>query len=512
MKLKEKLSGLKGKIFKNKIAKIMIPLVIIGGTFGMVHMKNKGSAQEEMVFEEPTGFSERGSIEMAIQGSGNIDSKYVKELKSKVSGNVENIYLKEGDSINKGQLIATVNTKADSSNDRSIYQKEKALRDLREDVGNLSVKSEYSGYVKGIEPDAGDDVAKKGVLASLVKKDKVKVEAELAKGQLANTKVGDATELLLTGSNFQKYPGVITKINEGNYNQNSGAITYAVEMEFDSQNGNLIAGMKGRVGVQKEGGVLYTTDIYDLKWCENEKIKFEVGGTLKEIYIKEDQYVKAGQVVARLENDDLQENLRTSQLEIDDEKDNSRVYAPINGTVVNVNVVSGESITSGQDVAKLADLNQLEMVIDVDEFDILKVKKGQRAIVEVVAANGESFEGEVKKISQIGELNGGTASYKVTIGIQNQGSIMLGMSANAKIILDSREDVIKVPINAIYKAEDKDMIAIKEENGDRTEVEVEVGLVSNDYAEVISGLEEGKEVYLSGNAAMGAMPDMGMEY
>ena len=104
----------------------------------------------------------------------------------------------------------------------------------------------------------------------------------------------------------------------------------------------------------------------------------------------------------------------------------TELLAPFDGEVVDVNLHEGDMITQRYSatglpidtyVLKLADMRAVRMTGIVDEIDVVKVSKGQKATVLVDAFPGKVFNGEVKFISPYGTLQTGIATYKVEIAL-----------------------------------------------------------------------------------------------
>ena len=110
------------------------------------------------------------------------------------------------------------------------------------------------------------------------------------------------------------------------------------------------------------------------------------------------------------------------------------LIAPIDGTVVEVNVSPGEYVQPAQVVVEIADLQNVRIeTTDLSELDIAAVKIGQPANVYVEALNQE-FPGKVTAISPIFETIGGDVVFKVTIQLDEQSRDLLwGMSTEVKI-------------------------------------------------------------------------------
>jgi HlyD family secretion protein len=226
-------------------------------------------------------------------------------------------------------------------------------------------------------------------------------------------------------------------------------------------------------------------------------------------------------------------------------KDLSRtaVVSPIDGVVSLMSVKKGEkvvgnSMNAGTEMLRVADMQKIEVRVDVSENDIPKVKLGDSAIVEVEAYSDRKFKGVVTQISSsnIGAAaqsiaNASTSTdvtnYKVYIRIVPESYMDLigkgsfpfkpGMSASVDIQTKIHANVLSVPINAITTREKADSLKSKQQDNmdsDRTlgdddvevvafvlqpdgtvkKVKVKTSIQDINYIEVTEGLKEGESV------------------
>jgi HlyD family secretion protein len=112
----------------------------------------------------------------------------------------------------------------------------------------------------------------------------------------------------------------------------------------------------------------------------------------------------------------------------------SALLAPIDGTVVTLNVNAGETVVPGGVIAVLGDLSRYQVeTTDLSELEVTRVKVGQPVTITIEAL-GEEFTGTVTEIALISSSLGGDVVYTVTIGFDEQPKGLLwGMSADVQI-------------------------------------------------------------------------------
>ena len=174
--------------------------------------------------------------------------------------------------------------------------------------------------------------------------------------------------------------------------------------------------------------------------------------------------------------------------------------------------LSGFGSYSGSSAAETEDLFDLNgdtlltvtprdtvtLSISVDEHDIAKVQLGQKATVKIAALKGREYEAEVTAIAASGTNNGGSSKFAVELTFAMDEQLLSGMSASAVIPMESREG-LRIPAAALQQEGTKTYVytALDDKGQPTSPVEVETGLSDGEYVEVISGLEEGQQVYYS---------------
>jgi HlyD family secretion protein len=134
--------------------------------------------------------------------------------------------------------------------------------------------------------------------------------------------------------------------------------------------------------------------------------------------------------------------------------DRSIIRSPIDGVVVDRQVNVGQSVAASFQAPTLfviaQDLSRLQANITVDEADIGDVREGQAVRFTVDAFPDRDFEGVVSQLRQQGVSDQGVVTYTVVVQADNPGRVLLpGMTANAEIILEERQDVLRLPNTAL---------------------------------------------------------------
>lgn len=141
-----------------------------------------------------------------------------------------------------------------------------------------------------------------------------------------------------------------------------------------------------------------------------------------------------------------------AQAKIDLER--TAIKAPVNGVVIKRSVEKGQTVAASLQAPELFIIaeNLADMRVDtsIDESEIGRIRTGQKATFTVDAFPGRTFEGGVKQIRQAAQTVSNVVTYLAEISAPNPNKILLpGMTANVRIVTDSRNDVLKAPNSAL---------------------------------------------------------------
>lgn len=148
------------------------------------------------------------------------------------------------------------------------------------------------------------------------------------------------------------------------------------------------------------------------------------------------------------------------------------------------------------------------ITVNVDELDINSVSVDQEAEITMDAIENETFTGTVTKVNQIADNStSGSGKYVVTISMQKDENMKAGMNASATIVVEKKENVLTIPVNALQERKGSTFVYTKQESDGTLsgETEVTTGLSDGNTVEILEGISEGDTVYYqkSGNISSG---------
>lgn len=240
------------------------------------------------------------------------------------------------------------------------------------------------------------------------------------------------------------------------------------------------------------------------------------------------------------------QSVEASLKEANTNLDKTKIYAPVDGTVSKLNVEKGERIVGvqglqGTEILRLANLNEMEVSVEVNENDIIRIHKNDTAIIEVDAYIGKKFKGIVTEVANSANTTGISVdqvtnfvvkirilreSYAFLITDINLAPFRPGMSASVEIQTSRANDIITIPIPAVTtrnadttktkelnRDEEPEMQVIDEKqeklnkkkeeikecvfvnrNGVAKMIYVTTGVQDNDYIEIKKGVQVGDEI------------------
>ena len=147
-----------------------------------------------------------------------------------------------------------------------------------------------------------------------------------------------------------------------------------------------------------------------------------------------------------------QKNAALRQAQVD--LDHTTILAPVNGVVVSRQVDVGQTVAASLQAPVLftiaQDLTKMQVETSVDEADIGRLKLEDRATFTVDAFPGETFNGSVTQIRKAPQVVQNVVTYTVIVGVDNpSGRLMPGMTANVKLVVAQKPNVLKVPNAAL---------------------------------------------------------------
>ena len=228
------------------------------------------------------------------------------------------------------------------------------------------------------------------------------------------------------------------------------------------------------------------------------------------ISLSEFEQIEAAYKIAKLNVESSEYAVSSAEASLNEAEENldkTSIYAPVDGTISMLNVELGERVVgtaqmSGTELMRLANLNAMEVAVEVNENDIIRVHLGDTSLIEIDAFLGEEFKGIVTEIANSANVSGVSAdqvtNFEVKIRILDNTNFRPGMTASVEVQTKLVKDVISVPIQAVTTRKDT------AKNEDNKKVEcvflfgnsmanftiVKTGIQNDKYIEVLEGIAD----------------------
>jgi RND family efflux transporter MFP subunit len=261
-----------------------------------------------------------------------------------------------------------------------------------------------------------------------------------------------------------------------------------------------------------------------------------VSGRLVQLKVDEGSQVRKGQLLARLEAPDVEASLgelqsrrrqagedlaraqdllnrgvatrvardraRTEVNALDAQISRTRaqlgftgLVAPADGSIIRRDGEIGQLINVNQAVLWMSCCAPLRVTAEVDEEDVPLVKPGQRVLIRSDAFPDKSFEGKVDQITPKGDPV--ARSYRVRITVPTDTPLMIGMTTEANILIEQRDNALLAPVGAV---KDEQVWVIQ--GGSVTRKAVKTGVASGARVEILSGLSGSEQVVVDPPATL----------
>ena len=450
-----------------------------------------------------------GTIHTIVDGSGILTEEDVETIDVPAGVEVTELITEAGDTVSKGDLIATVDMAtvmtALSNVQDQLDDLDDQISDAKGDEASTYIRAGVSGRIKRIFAEKGMDVslcmAENGALAVLSLDGYMAVDLEtdkLSKGQ----------EVTVTRPDGSGYTGTVESAA-------GGRVTVLV-----TDNGPMF---DEEVTVSLAGEAVGTGKLY----IHNPLSVTGYVGTISSISLQENAKVDPYSTIFQLKNTSFSANYDTllrSRTDLEEDlmqlltiyRDGA-VLAPMDGRISTV--LYDETAVDTTTVTDLVDLYPdlaMTITISIDETDILALEEEQEAEITVSSVSEEEvYPGTVTKISKVADTSTGVTQYSAEVTLDKAYGMLPGMTADVDIKIQGVENALIIPIEALHQTRDTYFVytsydeETKQYGGMR---EVTIGMQNDTQVEILSGLTKGETVFYTeaAQSIFAAFGGMGM--
>ena len=353
----------------------------------------------------------------------------------------------------------------------------------------VEVKSKASGEVLSFPFEEGDRV-KKGTL--LLQLDKSDEQRNVAKAR---------TELSSSAANYKKAETSLL-LQKTKYNTDLRSSQSEIE--------TALANLK-----EAEDKLKRQRELFEKKFVSQESL--DTAATL--FKVNQENLVQARTRLQTAEDsihditmkeneiELVQSEVKRSEISVDEAEerlDETEIFAPIDGVIIEKFIEEGQIIASGISnvsggtaIATIADMSRLFIIADIDETDIGSVKIGHTVRITADAFPKKVFKGKVTRIAPQGLIENSITIFKAKIEVKGTGKNLLKpmMSANIDIVTQQVKDTVYASRAAIRKDDEGKFVMVLK-NDEPEKVKVKTGIRNPIHVQILSGLNPDDELIL----------------
>ena len=476
----------------------------------------------------------RGNISVGVETIGNLEPSNSGGLR--VPGNrgmpgvggqfiIMQYLVKEGEMVKQGQPVArhgstdietSVKEKSDELADKikllaEMCQVPVGQIDSLNPARGITITAPIGGRVTNLDINEGTKVELGHTIARIVDDTKFKIDAKLYPLELKKVEVGQ--KVVLKFPYFDgTYEGTITYINPNTVPYTSGegfAQSFVHPVSIEGKNMGLIQrDMEVKIGIRDSSDssfIYYFSNTAKVSgYVSEERVINTLEAIATKVHVDNMAQIKKGDPIVTMSGTDIQDmvqkkldeirSLRAELRELSATIEMMEIKAPMDGIVAAFHRPEGDMVGPGEWIGHLYTVSDMRMWPMVDDLDILNVKQGAPVKVTVDAISGKTLKGEVTNVSTMAENINGISQFRVEIKVKG--------SEEAKAYIDagSAENVLLIPLEAVFEEDGKAMVEILKPDGTTQLVTVKLGLMNDRVAEVKEGLNEG-DLVITGSTA-----------
>ncbi|MBI1736792.1 MAG: efflux RND transporter periplasmic adaptor subunit [Candidatus Rokubacteria bacterium] len=468
-----------------RLAWIALGLVVAGGAGAAYLYLARGG--EEARYRTAT--VDRGALVASVSATGQLAAVTTVLVGSQVSGQIRELHADFNSPVEQGQLIARI--------DPDVFQAKVAAARAELDSARAAVLNQRANVKK-----VGADVesARAGAESAAANVERMRAEVENARAAIATARATVARESATAanaGRELARRVELLEKqlIAESDKDQ--------AQTAFDTAAAQLDAARSQ----QRAGEAALRSAEAQLAATES-----QARAAAAAIASAEAQLEVAGAQLAAAEASVRQRQAALDQARLD--LSHTEIRAPVNGVVVSRNVDVGQTVAASLQAPTLfsiaQDVTRMQVEAAIDEADVGRLRHRMPATFTVDAFPGREFRGEIVQIRQAPQVIQNVVTYTTVIAVANPERILMpGMTANVRIEIERKQDVLRVPSAALRFRPPGDTdttgasrVFVPAKDGTPRPVRIVVGLTDGASCEVLEGeLRAGQEVIVADTSA-----------
>lgn len=501
----ERLNREKKQHRRKVVRTVIIVIAVIAALLVLLVLNLRRSVEKKFAAAEKEVLTyevKPGTIHTLVTGSGVLAQVDEEEITVPAGVEIDEVFPEAGDIVSKGDLLAKVDMasvmSALSDTQSQLKTLDRSINSAKDDTVSTSITAGVSGRVKKIYAEAGDDVsacmAKNGALALLSLDGYLAVDIE-AEGLSR----GDSVSVALPDGSL--YTGAVEEVRKG---QTTVLVTddgplADEEVTVSDASGRTLG--SGTLYIHSPLAVTgYAGTVKTVSARENAKVSSGSG-----LFTLTDTKTSANYDALLRQREDLEETF----LDLLTIYRDGAVLAKMDALVSSVEYDEDTFSSAVENqILTLYPQKQMSVTISVDETDILSLKEGQEAEIEVSSVSEDTFTGTVTEISKVADTSTGVTRYSAEVTLDREEGMLAGMTANVNVRIQGTENALIIPVDALHQNSASYYVYTaydSEAHRYDGRVEVTIGMQNDDYVEITSGLNEGDTVYYTESESFSIM-------
>ncbi len=466
---------------------LLILLIIVAGAAFMIIRLNlsRQLTQANTMVENLSVTTTRvkeGVFSLKLENiTGTVRSGQTVDLNWQTGGTVSQVLVRVGDRVRKNQVLAYLD---ETTLDQDV---------LNAQLDIIDAQNDYDSLVNNTEKIAS-------TLSTMVKAEKTLEDAQKKLDSMDLSRVSDVNLTIARDT---------AEVAQLNYERALDRFEKVRDAPLDSEGRKKALGdVGGYRSVRDNALAEYNWYLGEIDQLELQTREAAVELAKAELEEAEYQYQKALDGPTAAEKLQAQAKIDAYQKKID----SSKIIAPFDGTVTQIDAKEGDVITydsasAARDIfaVRIDDISTFYMDFTVSELYINNIKEGMPVKVSFAAIPDKVYNGIVYKVSDVGTQSGWSVTFSATIALTDADqSIKAGMTADMTLEVARIEDALYVPQSSILMEDGKYFVNLKNEYGEMEEVPVEIGLISGKNVQILSDtIKGGDEIELDVNSDSG---------
>jgi len=481
-----------------RILKIILVILILGGL--TVPWLGCGSESDEAeALESQTVTVQLGDLTVEITAAGNLALSTTEDLAFDLfyqEGTVEEVLVEEGDTVAEGQVLAKLDTE-EWEDELSALEDQVIAKERDLVQAQINLKTAEQNLKNAQDNQAAKELA---LLNAQISLDQAKY----------NLSVAEETHV---------WPDL--EIAEAEVEKAEAFLQYALDGGWETVITRAQAELNAAEQVYNALVQGYDTEEVAIKKLQVESAELSLAQAEEDLNeVAEDVALKGLQLtLSQGKLADAEKALVDARKELEEANSKSPIIVALfDGFITKVNVEGGDEVLSGTVAVQLADPEKFEADIMVSEMDILQVKLGGDAWVQVDAMPGMSLSAKVTHISPTATIQSGVVNYQVKMEIESHEAVMQerqqaqggqkrqiptemskdfqlreGLTVTVHILVAERNNVLLVPNQAITRLGMETHVQVSKDSVIEERV-IQVGISDWQFTEVTDGLSEGEQI------------------